>query len=358
MRCLFPLLLVSALLLSGCQPEEDTRLYIYCTETFWYVLQEEANVFNRTHDFQIVLIPLRAERNSGNTANVGNAAGILEIGTGRHAPIPWQIMPIKEDDEEETEVVPVAPSTQVHPDIVRQIERISNEHFGDMFLSDSLSHLNKVRNTALSANDFPICYLTLTMLVSLGNPHHVHSVKEVLDTGRRLGMMNPSFDGLGEASWKVLERILPDGVSAIPGERIQLYERQYDLLEALEQGNIDAALVWSAASQTTFLVVKYAHQYFAAHEEAIRRAERRDDQKRRQSIIQAVYREIHGDIAEKLRFAEEVPLTANPDERQVVAIRLVALSSTSHHGRCQRFADFMRSHQGKAVLRRHGFAAE
>jgi len=323
----------------GCGPRQETRLYIYCSETFWYAMQEEALFFNKIYGTKIVLIPIRAERTSGVTENG------IEVGNGHRAPAPWGLL-LREEI--------IAPSTQINPDIEEQIERIERSHLGDLFISDSPRHLDKVRNTALSAGEFPICYLTLSMLVPTGNPHQFRSVKDVLGTNRRLGMMNPSFDGLGEASWTVLGRIFSGDESAIPMEYIHFFERQYDLLEALELGNIDAALVWDATSQINFLLIKYADEYNAANERAIREAERRRDREGLLSILQAM----HQHLVETRSFAESVPLTENPDERLIIAVRLVALSSATNYGHCKRFADFMRSHLGKEILRRFGFVVE
>jgi ABC-type molybdate transport system substrate-binding protein len=139
-------------------------------------------------------------------------------------------------------------------------------------------------------------------------------------------------------------------------ELVQLYERQYDLLEALEQRQIDAALVWNATSQRNFLLVKYADEYntdprFVGY---LREAERQ----RNQNAMRLVLREMSETLFEERRFAEEVALTENPDERLVVAARLIVLSSTSNHGFSKRFADFIRSNQGREILRRFGFVAQ
>jgi len=166
--------------------------------------------------------------------------------------------------------------------------------------------------------------------------------------------MNPSFDGLGEASWIVLNRIFSGDESAIPMELIHLFDRQYDLLEALELGSIDAALVWNATSQINFLLIKYADEYNEANRGIIREAERRKNWEGLRDILRAM----HQHLVETYIFAEEVPLTENPDERLVVAVQLIALSSATNFGHCQRFADFMRSRQGKEVLRRFGFVVE
>jgi ABC-type molybdate transport system substrate-binding protein len=242
----------------------------------------------------------------------------------------------------------------MNPDIEIQIERIAEEYFGDLFVSDSQQHLDKIRTTALSASEHPICYLTLTMLVPKGNPRQFHSINDVILSNRTLGIMHPSFDGLGESSWKVLGKITDGGESAIPSDHVKLYERQYDLLEALELGHIDAALVWNATSQVNFLLVKYAAEYNTAYESLMREADRKKDRTKLRIILRTMYDE----LIEEKSFAEEVPLTANPDERCVIAVRLVTLSSAFHYGHCERFSSFLRSNQGKDILRRFGFVPE
>jgi len=307
-------------------------------------MQEEAIVFSRAYGFRVVLIPIRASRTED------EAEEAIEINGNRRAPAAWLSMP------GERTISEVESHAQIHPDIDRQIERIAEERLGDLFLSDSQRQAEKLHQTGLSMSDVLICYLTLTMLVPTGNPHHFDSVRDVLGSNRRLGIVDPALDGLGEASWAVLGRIVPGGESAIPMELIQLYERQYDLLEALEQRQIDAALVWNATSQRNFLLIKYADEYNADPRFVgyLREAERQ----RNQNAARLVLREMSETLFEERRFAEEVALTENPDERWVVAARLVVLSSTSNHGFSKRFSDFIRSNQGREILRRFGFAAQ
>jgi ABC-type molybdate transport system substrate-binding protein len=343
------LLLMGIMICFGCGRRQPPMLYIYCNETFWYVMQEEAIVFNRVYGYRVFLIPLRASRTSE------EAEEPIEINGNQRLPAVWQSVPGMR-----TASQIAAARAQIHPDIARQIENIAGESFGDLLVSDSQRQVAKLQQTALTASEFPICYLTLTMLVPTGNPHRLRSVKEVLDSHRRLGIVDPSLDGLGESSWTVLGRIVPGGESAIPMELVHLYERQYDLLEALEQGTIDAALVWNAASQRTFLLVKYAEEYNTylhsdpEFEPFLREAERERNWEKMQAILQ----EIRRTLFEEKSFAEEVPLTENPDERLVVAVPLIVLSSTTNYGYSKRFADFMRSHQGKEILRRFGFVTE
>jgi len=334
------LFLIFAVVLSGCQRRTDARMYIYCSETFWYAMQDQALFFQRLYQAEIVLIPLRAER------TVVESEHHVEIGRNYRDPVPWVM--IQRDD------TPVVPQNQLNHEIEDQIRRISQSQIGDLFLSDSQRQLDLVRRTGLSSREFHVCYLTLTMLVHIGNPHQLRSARDVLDSNLILGIMDPSFDGLGEASWQVLSRIVPGGEAEMPMNLIRVYERQYDLLEALEYGDIDAALVWNATSQISFLLIKYANDYYESNEQQLRQAERRRNHERLRDILQAIHRH----IIDEYTFAEEVPLRDNPGERYVMAIQLVSLGSAVNFRHCLRFADYMRSNLAREILRRFGFVAE
>ena len=337
------LLLLSAILVSGCGPREAPHLYIYCSETFWYVMQEEALAFNKIYGFQVILIPIRAER----TINKGEYS--IEIGTENRPLSRWQSRPDRLAEQRAADTL-----HHINPDIESQLERIDEESFGDLFLSDSRRQLAKLQQTALSVNEFVVCYLTLTMIVPEGNPYRFRSAKDVLDSNRRLGIVDPSLDGLGESSWEMLGKIVPGGESAIPRDLVRFHERQYDLLEALEQESIDAALVWDATSLTSFLLEKYADEYNALYENDLREAARRLNREE----LQRIRRRIAEQIIDENSFAETVPLSQNPNERSVVAVHLVPLSSTTNYGFCERFTDFLRSKQGKDILQRFGFSTD
>ena len=322
-------------------------LFIYCNETFWYVMQEEAIYFSEIYGSQVSLIPLRASRTP--------AEETVKITSSSSTPVPWRP---KEPEQTISPAPTLPPRNSVHAEIEQQIKRIETEFFGDLFLSDSQKHQEKLQRLALSVKEFPVCYLTLTMLVPKGNPLDIHGIKEALKSNRTLGIVDPSVDGLGESSWNVLEKVSkkmdPEGMGEIPMKLIQIYERQYDLLEALEKKNIDAALVWDSTSLASFLLTKYAETYNTENEEILREAARKKDR----TVIQAILREMYKHLMETKNFAEVVPLTENPNERCVIAVKMVVLGTTSQVGHCERFADFMRSEQGKSIFRRFGFVAE
>jgi len=305
-------------------------------------MQENAFFFNRIYGFQIILIPIRADRTESQTEEA-----IVMRGGRLALPLEWQNRP-----DSRTSTVDLY--TQLNPDIAEQIGRITTSGIGDLFLTDSAKQLDVIQSTALAASEIPICYLTLTMLVPLGNPQHFSSARDVINANRRLGIINPSFDGLGEASWQVLGNIIPGGESEILMNGVMLYERQYDLLEALESREVDAILVWNFTSQISFVVAKYAATYNAANEQILRETERRGDREG----VQAILVEMHRHLVETKTFAEEVPLYANSGERYVVSVPLISLSTASNFSHTKRFVDFSRSNQGREILRRYGFVVE
>jgi ABC-type molybdate transport system substrate-binding protein len=85
---------------------------------------------------------------------------------------------------------------------------------------------------------------------------------------------------------------------------------------------------------------------------------RQYERKRDKEGLRHFLRDLCDHIIEEHTFAEEIPLTHNPDERHVIAISLVALGTTTDIGYCERFADFMRSKQGKEILQRFGFVTK
>ena len=100
------LLLLCIPLAFGCGPRYVPPMYIYSTETFWYVMQEQALFFNKIYGTQIRLIPVRAERTESAIENG------IDITADHHAPRPWRFMEEREVREEV-----VVPRAQLHPDI-------------------------------------------------------------------------------------------------------------------------------------------------------------------------------------------------------------------------------------------------
>ncbi|MDR0522415.1 MAG: substrate-binding domain-containing protein [Planctomycetaceae bacterium] len=349
--------LLPVILPAGCGSRELPPLYIYCNETFWYVMQEEAAVFSRLYGFQIIMLPVGSRdagsEESGNADHhaENNAETGVEI-NGRTSPnqppVPWQSMPKRVMES----VVNRDPQAQIHPDIDKEIDGIAISGLGDLFVTDSKKQVMKLQKSALSAGAFPVCYLKLVLLVPKGNPHQFKSAKEVLDARRKLGIVDPSLDGLGEKSWEMIHRLSPGHPPEVSADLIKMFSRQYDLLEALEKKEIDAALAWDATSEMNFLLIKYSDEYNETYKPLLQEV---GQGKNRQQNIRAVLQEIGPLMLKEKGFAESVPLTDVPNERTVEAVSVVALGTAADYGYSVRFADFIRSPQGQRILKNFGF---
>ncbi|MDR3182264.1 MAG: substrate-binding domain-containing protein, partial [Planctomycetaceae bacterium] len=240
------------ILLCGCAPKEKPTLYVYCSETFWYVMQEEGIVFHEIYGFNLRIVPVRGKIIEDKTDTVKIESG-ADTDTAP-TPAPWRSRPTAETGGTKTGN---ALHTGLNKEISDQLEALSNNRFGDIFITDSQNQINKLRQLALISGEPPLCHLTLTLLTATDNPKQLTSVKSVLDGQYKLGIVDPAIDGLGEASWNIVTKIISEKITSDDGsgqdtvpENLRQFSRQYELLEALESGEIDAALVWNTASVT------------------------------------------------------------------------------------------------------------
>ncbi|GHT18743.1 hypothetical protein FACS1894189_6990 [Planctomycetales bacterium] len=379
---IYLLITVSLIASFGCGRRESVVIELYCSETFWYVMQEEARAFYSIYGMRVVMIPIRAERTDEKLEPVAEEEPMPDISTdtstdlSRRTPAPWRSLPknitappppekpdapqpvIRENPVNRINPAKQQQNVQFNADILKQITFLNEGSSGDLYLTDSARQITKIRELALSVHEYPFCYLTLNLLVHNGNPHQFDSVRSVFKQNRRIGIVDPLKDGLGETASEMLAKTTAIDPN-IPAELILQFDRQYDLLEALELGKIDAALVWNASNLSTYLLTKYAAEYNARYRELLDEAEKSQDIEKIRNVLKAV----NAELLDEKSFAEYVPLPASDDpdqtnERRVISIPLISLSSAAEYGYGQRFADFLRSSRGREILERFGFTVK
>ncbi|MDR3233471.1 MAG: substrate-binding domain-containing protein [Planctomycetaceae bacterium] len=350
---------VFSVVVFGCAKEEKPALYIYCSETFWYVMQEECIVFHEIYGFKTVMIPVRGklteEESAGMTAEQTDSESVP-------APAAWRSSPNRNAASGGKAGRTV--QTEMNEDIKNQLNTLAVRRFGNIFLSDSQNQINKLRQLALISGEPSLCHLTLTLLTATDNPKQLTSAKSVLDGQYTLGIVDPAIDGLGEASWNIVTKIISEKAASkkkvsdagsghdAPPENLRQFSRQYELLEALESGEIDAALVWNTASVKEFLLLKYAEEFNQMFAPLLDEAKKSKNRERIRSVLKFVYDEL---MDEKI-FGEEVSIVNNPNERCVISVPIIVMTTSETIGYSQRFADFLISNEGKAVLRKFGFS--
>ena len=277
----------------GCgRKSEPPVLRIFCCETYWDVMGEKAALFSSVYGMRIQRLPIFLVESEEVVPDP------TEDDPSRRAPAPWRMRPSERQTLTPGRIV-------VDARIAELIRAISHRTlYGDMYLTDSPNQAKMLHEGAAIALEYPFCVLTLTLLVVKDNPDRIDSVKSLLDARRRLGIIEPSLDGMGETAFHLLSQYVQISADGRLDARIATFDRHAKLLKALENGEIDGALVWEP------LALK------------------------------------------AMEFADRVELPES--ERQTLQQPLIALSMADNQGYGKRFADFIISPKGREILKKYG----
>lgn len=307
--------------LSGCGKKETPIIYFYCCELYWEAMWEETQLFKGLYNVDVVMIPIlpypTKEKQVEETEPLKKTSTEEETTTLRRIPAPWRSRPKVRRFLSRDQLV-------LDHRLSGLISSLAdNQQYGDLYLSDSFEQLEELRNLSLASHEYPFCYLTMVLLVAAGNPHDIDSTDSVLDKKLRLGIASPSCSGMGSTAWKIISKTeTAMSVRESAQERLQesifVYDHYPELLAALERGELDAVLAWD-------VLVRQAEEFASV---VHLRTEHPSD---------------HSDF-------EQVD-----KEHHVIRQALISLRISNEEGYGRRFADFLISTQGQAVLKKHGF---
>jgi ABC-type molybdate transport system substrate-binding protein len=340
----------------GCwSKNEPVVLNLYCSETFWHVMQEETKAFQQIYGIQTVLIPISLPEKNAPPQSTQQSSG-----TSTQTPPQGKNRP-KNQNYSQTD------QTVLDPAIASLIEELSNNRSGDIYLTDSTLEIDRLKSFLLTTHEYPFCFLTMTLFVPKDNPQQIYSVHDVFEKQLLLGIAQPSKNGSGFVAWDILSGYMDDSKeNHIQEELVQQFDSQYNLLEALENEEIDAALVWDAANLKTYLHTKYADEYYKRYETRFNKAKQKWDIDEITKLIEEMNKELYmeKEFAEKITLpgaslsnekSKEQTEPALKKEHRVIQVALISLSTTLHDKQVQRFSDFLISNQGRKILKKHGF---
>ncbi len=351
--------------LIGCKSPEPVTLYLHCSPVFWNLMQEEAAAFQLIYGNRIVLLPIQIQQME--EPKPAEA-------TGRR-PAPWRSRPVQRPPTKASDVV-------LAPAISHLISTLREDGRGDMYFTDSALQIQALNDAALVSYQYPCCYLTMVLLVPQGNPLKIESVQGMVKDRRRLGILNPAIDGSGLNALDIISKASTGMPDDLDSSRLKIpetsdeqalnreaskggvsgksnaydtrdtlcrsFDRLAELLEALESGEIEAALVWNGTDVRGWLWKKYGMTYASRFTARIEDAKQRNDFE----ALNDVLNEMHEAIWAEKAFTETVTLT---EEQHPVEISLISLSSSLHDRYNRRFADFLISSQGRKILKKYGF---
>ncbi|MDR3197195.1 MAG: substrate-binding domain-containing protein [Planctomycetaceae bacterium] len=345
----------------GCwRGEEPVVLNFYCSETFWHVMQEETKAFQQIYGVHTVLIPISLPEQNDPPQSNQQSSDTSTNNTSTKMPPLWKNRPKNQNHFQSGNIV-------LDPKIESLIEKLSDSRHGDVYLTDSSLEIDRLKSFLLVTHEYPFCFLTMTLYVPKGNPLQIYSVHDVFEKQLQLGITSPSKDGSGYVAWSILSDSSDDSKKInIQEELIRQFDRQYDLWDALENEEIDAALVWDAANLKTYLRTKYADEYYKRYKIRFDEAKKKWDTNEIIRLIDEMYEELYKekDFVEKISLSgtslsEENSKKQNETilgkEHRVIRISLISLSTTLHDKQIRRFSDFLISNQGRKILQKHGF---
>jgi ABC-type molybdate transport system substrate-binding protein len=335
--CFFCFLFILAAF--GCKKPEPVVLTMYCSETFWDVMKNETEEFRKIYGVRVKMLPIHP-KSEEEPPTQQQETPEENASPKRHSPAPWRNRPKVEIDTLEDKTV-----SNINNDVDIRIRSIPLKGVVDVYLSDSPVEQDLVRDLMLISHEYPVILLKMGLWVKKGNPLNIQTIKDIIKNKKRIGITDPTQDGMGVAAKKLLDTLTT--TENVP--KIKLFDHQSDLLRALETDEVDAVLAWDATNIDSYLVRQHYEEYRKRFSEPIQKALDRDNvaQFREAGI------ELYTALLQEKQFTALIPL--KDEEQFALQIQLLSLTTTLHDKHIRRFADFLLSPYGQDLFKRHGF---
>ncbi|MDR0392480.1 MAG: substrate-binding domain-containing protein [Planctomycetaceae bacterium] len=315
---------------------------IYCDELFWSVLWEESAQFQRLYGKQVELLynyPVDQNAETNNTDTDTDT----EPAKKSYVPAPWRNMPKNENNKENKNKTA---TITLDNNITKIIFDLHETLPGDMYLTESNLQLTLLKEQLLVSREYPFCYLTMVLLVPKGNPLFIESVRDTIDRQLRLGIVEPSITGMGNAAWDIVTKINENKTTKNnnnSNEQIKIFNSIKNLLEALEQNQIDAALTWDACARRA---EKYA--------EVVQLGKKKINNTNNPKTPNNTSTPEQENNTTKNNNTNNNEIDTNSEHR-LLRVSIISLTIAEKEPHCRRFADFLISKEGQRILQRHGF---
>ncbi|MDR1477664.1 MAG: substrate-binding domain-containing protein [Planctomycetaceae bacterium] len=337
---------------------------IYCDELFWEVIWEESVQFQRVYGKRVEMLQnYPTEKIHEDTDKEHDSV------KKNYVPSTWRSMPKNERNNESNENKEISennenknnkPKIALDGNVTKIIFDIRETLPGDMYLTESHLQTSALKEQSLVVREYPFCYLTMILLVPKGNPLFITSVHNTLTKKHRLGIVEPSILGMGNVAWDIITKV-NDKIKTTDKkntdtnkeyEQVKIYDSIKDLLTALEQNQIDAALTWDACAwraekyaEVVRLEKKNAEKNIANNKTTNPDSKENPQLPNPAEPITTKPNEPPTEIADNDR----------PEEHRLLRVAIVSLTISENESHCRRFADFLISTEGQRILRRHGF---
>lgn len=121
---------------------------------------------------------------------------------------------------------------------------------GDMYLCDAEEEARRLQGEGVLVSvPKKIAYLRPVLIVPESNPNGFHSLREVLRSGRPLGVVREDAGGLGRRTQEILEQLRKETPGISETESLVVFSSPLLLLQAFEKKEVEAAIVWDQMTE-------------------------------------------------------------------------------------------------------------
>jgi len=178
---------------------------------------------------------------------------------------------------------------------------------GDLYMPGDKHYVEQAAKEDMILSRRSVCYWFPTILVQKGNPKGIHSLKDLLKDGARLGLGDAGACAIGRTSKKILVK---NNISFKDLEKNLVYQSLTvnELGMQIQAGALDAVIIWDAMAK-----------YYSEH-------------------------------------GDEVPIAV--DENIVSTVDIGVLKFTKHKQSAEKFVDFVSSEEGQGIFEKHNYSTQ
>jgi molybdate transport system substrate-binding protein len=178
---------------------------------------------------------------------------------------------------------------------------------GDLYMPGDEYYIEQAASKGMILSQQPVCYFVPTILVQKGNPKNIRSLRDLLQSGLKIGLGDPNACAVGRKTREIFAK------NNIPWDAIQknvafLSLTVNELGMQIQARSLDAVIVWDA-------IARYYNDY-----------------------------------------GEEIPI---PIENNVIStVDVGVLTFTKNRSSAEKFVEFAASEQGRAIFKKHLYRIE
>jgi molybdate transport system substrate-binding protein len=187
------------------------------------------------------------------------------------------------------------------------LSKIKLARRGDLYMPGDKSYIEQAEQQGMILSQQSVCYFVPTILVQKGNPKNIHSLRDLLANGVKLGIGDPKACAIGRKTKQIFAK------NNIPWQDVEKNVSFQSLTVnelgmQIQAGSLDAVIVWDA-------IARYYSKY-----------------------------------------GTELPIPV--EENVISSVNIGILTFTKNRSLAEQFVRFIVSSRGQSIFRQHDYRTE